>query len=114
MYYANCQQFADEISFLANTAEPPLRWLCIDASAVDDVDYSAAETLRSVYAKLKAKGIRLVVTEIMEDLKTRPRYRFWELFGEDAHYDRLEDVVKHYRQTFNIAPPPTHPDSNLS
>ena len=110
IYYANCRQLADEISFLADTAEPPLRWLCLDASAVDDVDYSGAETIRSVYAKLKAKGIRLVVTEIMDDLNTRSRYRFWELIGKDAHYDRLEDVVKQYRKEFNIAPPPKHSD----
>ncbi|MCX6929198.1 MAG: SulP family inorganic anion transporter, partial [Verrucomicrobia bacterium] len=102
LYYANCQQLADEVSFLANTSEPPLRWLCFDASAVDDVDYSAAETLRSVHAKLKAKGIRLVVAEVMEDVKTRTRYRLRELFGEDAHYDRLEDVLKQYRQQFNL------------
>jgi SulP family sulfate permease len=44
LYYANCQQLSDEISFLADTKEPPVRWLCIDASAIDDVDYSAAET----------------------------------------------------------------------
>ena len=75
LYYANCQQLSDEVSFLANTAEPPLRWLCLDASAVDDVDYSAAETLRSVHARLKARGIRLVVAEVMEDLKTKSRYR---------------------------------------
>jgi len=113
MYYANCQQLADEISFLANTVEPPLRWLCIDASAVDDVDYSAAETLRSVYEKLKARGIRLVVAEIMDDLNTRAHYKMWELIGEDARYDRLEDVVKQYRQKFNIAPPPSHSDPTL-
>ena len=111
MYYANCRQLADEISFLANTVQPPVRWLCIDASAVDDVDYSAAETIRSVYAKLKARGIRLVVAETMDDLNTRARYQMWELIGEDAHYSRLEDVVKQYRQTFNIAPPPEHADS---
>lgn len=93
--------------------EPPLRWLCIDASAVDDVDYSAAETLRSVYAKLKMKGIRLVVTEIMDDLNTRSRYQFWELIGGDAHYDRLEDVVRGYKTTFSIAPPPRHSASTL-
>ena len=76
---------------------PPLRWLCFDAAAVDDVDYSAAETLRSVYARLKAKGIRLVVANEMEDLKTHTRYRLRELFGADAFYDRLKDVVNHYR-----------------
>jgi len=102
LYYANSQQLADEISFLANTTEPPLRWLCLDASAIDDVDYSAAETLRSVQAKLKARGIRLVVAEVMEDVKTHTRYRLNEVFGADAFYDRLEDVMKQYRQQFNL------------
>jgi high affinity sulfate transporter 1 len=105
LYYANCQQFSDEVSHLANTAEPPLRWLCLDASAVGDIDYSAAETLRSVHARLKAKGIRLVVAEVMEDVKANTRYRFRELFGEEAFYDRLEDVLKQYRQQFNLAAP---------
>jgi sulfate permease, SulP family len=97
LYYANCQQFSDEVSLLASTAEPPLRWLCLDGAAVDDVDYSAAETLRSVHAKLKAKGIRLVIANEMEELKTH-KSGLRELFGADAFYDRLKDVVKHYRQ----------------
>jgi SulP family sulfate permease len=110
LYYANCQQLSDEISFLANTAEPPLRWLCLDASAVDDVDYSAAETLRSVHARLKARGIRLVVAEVMEDLKALTRYRFRELFGEQAFYDHLEDVMQQYRQQFNVPVPASRSD----
>jgi len=104
LYYANCQQFSEEISFLANTAQPPLRWLCLDASAVDNVDYSAAETLRSVYANLKARDIRLVVAEVM-DLKTRTAYHLKELFGADVFYDHLEDVVKQYRKQFTLSVP---------
>ena len=49
---------------------------------------------------MKAKGIRLVVAEVMDDVKTRTRYRFRELIGEDAHYERLEDVLNQYRQQF--------------
>lgn len=104
LYYANCQQFSEEISFLANTTQPPLRWLCIDGSAVGNVDYSAAETLRSVHANLKEKGIRLVIAEVM-DLKTRTAYHFKELLGADAFYDHLEDVVRQYRQQFNLPVP---------
>jgi len=102
LYYANCRQFSDEISLLANTAKPPLRWLCIDGSAIDDIDYSAAETFRSVAAKLQAQGIRVVVAEVMEDLKSKARYRLNELLGEEAFYDHLEDVVKEYRRQFNV------------
>ena len=105
LYYANCQQLSNEVSLLADTAEPPLRWLCLEASAIDDVDYSAAETLRSVHTRLKAKGIRLVVAEVMEDLKAASRYRIKEVFGEDAFYDSLDDVMRQYRQQFNIGEP---------
>jgi SulP family sulfate permease len=105
LYYANCQQFADEVLQLANTAEPPLRWLCLDASAVDDIDYSAAETIRTVCATLKEKGIRVVVAEELEDVSANSRYQGRELFGEDAFYDHLEDVVRQYRQQFNLAAP---------
>ena len=61
MYYANAKQLSKQITELANSAEPPLRWLCIDASAVDDVDYSVAETLRSIFGILKEKGVSLVI-----------------------------------------------------
>jgi MFS superfamily sulfate permease-like transporter len=98
MYYANAQQLSEEITGLANQADPPLRWLCIDASAVDDVDYTAADTLRSLFAILKEKGIHLVVAHVMEDVKASSRYRLRELFGEDAVYDKLKQVLQAYRQ----------------
>ena len=98
MYYANAQQLMEEITGLVNTAEPPLRWFCIDASAVDDVDYSAAESLRSIFGILKDKGVRLVVAQVMDDVREDSRYELRELFGEDAFYDTLDDVVQAYRQ----------------
>jgi high affinity sulfate transporter 1 len=104
MYYANSQQLSEEILDLANGAEPPLRWFCIDASAVGDVDYSAAETLRSIYGILKEKGIRLVITQVMDDVKAESRYQLRQLFGEDAFYDTLEDVAKEYRQQTDAKP----------
>jgi MFS superfamily sulfate permease-like transporter len=98
MYYANAELLSKQITELANEADPPLRWLCIDASAVDDVDYSAADTLRSLFGILKEKNIRLVVTQVMDDVREESRYRLRELFGEDAFYDTLDDVMQAYRQ----------------
>jgi SulP family sulfate permease len=97
MYYANIQQLSEQITDLANNAQPPLRWICLDASAVDDVDYSAAETLRSLYAVLKEKGIRLVVAHVLDDVHDKSHYQFRELFGEDAFFDTLEDVEQAYQ-----------------
>jgi SulP family sulfate permease len=98
MYYANAQQLTEEITRLANQAEPPLRWLCIDGSAIDDVDYSAAEALRSIFGILKEKGIRLVVAQVMDDVKAENRYNLDQLFGEDAFFETLGDVMKAYQQ----------------
>ncbi len=98
MYYANSMQLSEEITDLVNCAQPPLRWFCIDASAVDDVDYTAAETLRSIFAILKEKGVRLVVAQVLEDVRERSRYELLRLFGENAFYYTLDQVIKAYQQ----------------
>jgi high affinity sulfate transporter 1 len=98
MYYANAQRLAEEIMILVNTAHPPLRWLCIDASAVDDVDYSAAETIRSLHGMLKDKGMRLVIAHVLEDVAAESSYHMLQLFGDDAFYATVGDVVKDYQR----------------
>jgi len=98
MYYANSEQLSEEISTLVNNAEPPIRWFCLDASAVDDVDYSAAETLRTIFSSMKEKGIRLVVAQVLDDVREESRYNLRQLYGEDAFYDTLDDVIKDYKK----------------
>ena len=66
MYYANSQQLAEEVTRLAREANPPLVWFCIVADAVDDIDYTAAATLRSLYGFLKKQGIRLVFSDFSD------------------------------------------------
>lgn len=98
MYYANTQLLLEEIMDLANNEDPKSDWLCIEASAVDDVDYSAAETLRSLYDTLKAKGIRLVFAGILQDVKAESRYGLLQQFGEESFYDTLEDLLIAYQK----------------
>ena len=78
---------------LVNSANPPLRWFCIDASALDDVDFTAAEALRVIFASLKGKGVRLVVAQVLADVAAESCYQLWQLFGEDAFYATLDDVL---------------------
>ena len=97
MYYANARQLSEEVTALMNTAQPPLRWFCIDASAVPDVDYSAAETLRSLFTALDERGIRLVVADALY-LDPDDHYELRQLLGEDALYGTLDEVVQAYQQ----------------
>ena len=106
MYYANAEQLSEQVQALVKDAQPPVSWFCIDGSAVDDVDFSAAATLRSIYATLKEQGIRLVFTEVMKDVRTESRYQLSKLVGEDAFYTTKDDVVNAYKQQRGSNPEP--------
>ena len=39
-----------------------------------------------------------MVAQVLDDVRKQGRYHLDELFGKDAYYDTLDDVVKAYRQ----------------
>ena len=98
MYYANARQLSEEIMTLMNTAQPPLRWFCIDISAVPYVDYSAAQTVKSLFAALEERGTRLVVAQALEDADPDDRHGLQKLIGEDGFYSTLDEVVEACQQ----------------
>jgi MFS superfamily sulfate permease-like transporter len=102
MYYANARLLEEEVTDLIDNADPPLRWFCIDASAVDDVDYSAAETIRSLDRILTEKGIHLVVAQVLEDVKAASSHHMRQLFGAGALFDTLSEVTKEYQRETGI------------
>jgi sulfate permease, SulP family len=99
MYYANTEQLSREVSLLAEEARPRLSWFCIDANAVDDVDFSAAETLRSIAVFLRKRGIRLVLAGVSDNVRAElDRSRLTQLIGEDSYYVTLTDVLSAYQE----------------
>ena len=104
IYYANSQQLSDEVTMLADTAQPPVQWFCLDASAIDDVDFTAAETLGSIFQELKKRGIRLVVALAMRDVPDKGLYGLRDLLGETAYYDSLGEVLKDYQRETSQKP----------
>ncbi|HJV64893.1 MAG TPA: SulP family inorganic anion transporter [Geomonas sp.] len=100
MYYANTQILTEEVMRLARESQPPLAWFCIDASAVNDVDFTAAEALRRVHAFLAQRGIRLVFCQLVEEVRAEfDRSRLTELIGEDGFFPSIAAVVRGYRQS---------------
>jgi MFS superfamily sulfate permease-like transporter len=97
MYYANCGQLTEEIMSLADHAQPALRWFCIEVSAVDDVDYSASEALRSLCDTLRDRGVRLVVAQVLDDTDETSQSGFRQLVGDAGVYPTLQDVMRAFR-----------------
>ncbi len=97
MYYANAEQLSREVLELAKGAQPSLVWFCIDASAVADVDFTAASTLRNLYDILQKQGIRLVFTDVIDLVKAElDKYELTDLLGKDAFYDSINALVSAY------------------
>jgi SulP family sulfate permease len=106
MYYANAEHFSQEVLELVNSAQPPLSWFCIDATAMDDVDFSAAATLRETYEFLKARNVRLVLSEVEDDVRRElDLSELTDLIGKDAFFETLSDVEMAYRNTILASEP---------
>jgi SulP family sulfate permease len=94
MYYANAEQFSEEVAELVMRTKPPVRWFCIDASAIDSIGFSAGQTLRSVCDFLKKRGIRLVFAMVAPELEAGlDRYGLSEMLGEHAFFASGYDLV---------------------
>jgi high affinity sulfate transporter 1 len=99
MYYANSQVLYKETVELTRSANPPLSWFCIDATAVNDVDFTAAETLRTLHADLAGQGIRLVLCEVVDEVRVEfDRSKLTDLFGGDAFFQTAAAVLIAYGQ----------------
>lgn len=99
MYYANAELLSQELLELLKAGPAPVSWLCIDMVAVDDVDFSAAATLREACNELKSRGVRLIFADVNDDVRTELDLSgITELVGEDSFFPRVEDVLEAYKQ----------------
>lgn len=53
LYYANAHQFSEEVLVLVNGVDSAIDWFCLYAVAIDDVDYTAAATMRNTCGALQ-------------------------------------------------------------
>ena len=107
MYYANAHVFIEEVMTLVRGTSSPLNWFCIDAAAVDDVDFTAAAALRDLHASLADQGIRLVFSQLTDDVRAEfDRSDLTSLVGADAFFPELDAVLSAFeaRPSSGVAP----------
>lgn len=95
MYYANADRLAAEVRQLAGGAEAPLSIFCIDFSCVDDIDFTALETLKQLETDLQANGTRLLFVQVLDDPASHCRRQLRDSFGADAIFGTLEQFHRH-------------------
>ena len=107
LYYANASRLTEEVLQLVGAGAPDVRCLCIDASAISDVDYSSGQTIRDLSGELTERGVRLVFADVGDPVRAQlDRYGITELVGVDAIFDDAHAVGAWFAAS-STTPPPT-------
>ncbi len=94
LYYANSTFFNEEILRLVDDADPPVKWLVIDAAAITDVDFTGAAALKQVRSELDGRGVRLIIAQLSDPVRTDlDRYGVTEAIGANAFFDTAGAAV---------------------
>jgi high affinity sulfate transporter 1 len=105
IYYANTELLLSQVTELVEAASPPLEWFCIDAAAIDDIDFTGAATLRSVHNTLRKAGVKLVFAHVSDEVQaTLKRYEITGLLDTDALFDSPRTVLHAYTRTRGSEP----------
>jgi len=94
LYYANASWFREDVSALTGQADPVF-WLVADGAAIGHVDYTAASVLRQVAERLRHQGTRLVLTNLLPQVRGElGRYGITGVIGPGAYYDTPGQALK--------------------
>jgi hypothetical protein len=62
------RRFADEVRALVESAPTPVRWFIVDAGAITDLDYSAAQSIRDLVDDLARQRVGMVFARVSQYL----------------------------------------------
>jgi SulP family sulfate permease len=93
LYFANKNLFTDEIIALAKNTNS-LKWFCISAENIGDVDFISAEALKNVYTQLKKINITLVLSNVVQPVMNElDRDDITKIIGKDHIFESVQDVI---------------------
>lgn len=94
LFYANDYRFTDEVRTLIEKASHPVHWLIFDASAITDIDYSAARSVLELFAELQQQGVNMLFARITPGLKEdMDRHGITAVIGEQNLYLSMHDAL---------------------
>ncbi|MGN8138901.1 SulP family inorganic anion transporter [Paraburkholderia sp. 22099] len=95
LFYANDHFFVDDTRRLIADAPSPVRWFVIDASAITDVDYSAARSVGELCESLKHGGIGVIFARVNRYLRSdMDRHGITPIVGAGCIFGTLHEALR--------------------
>jgi high affinity sulfate transporter 1 len=106
LFYANANRFVDDIQALMSAAPENVRWLVLDCSAIDDVDYSAGVAMAGlIHSVHENDGVFALADVDPHLMSTLQNYGTMEEFDPAHVYPSVPDAVAAFRASDRSAPP---------
>ena len=110
LFFANAKRFADQVRSLVDCASTPVRWFVVDASAITDIDYSAAQSIRDFIEELKRRDVQIVFARVSPYLRSdMDRHHITDAVSEEWIFTTLHEALAAVRSGRN-----DRADSNAS
>ena len=94
LFYANQNRFTDEVRALVASAPTPVHALVIDASAITDIDCSAAQSLRELIAEMARRNVTMIFGRVTSFLKSDlDRHGITATVGEARIFPTLHEAI---------------------
>ena len=95
LFYANDHLFVDDIRSLIDHAPSNVRWFVVDASAITDVDYSAARSVSELCEALKRRGIEVIFARVNPYLRSdMDRHGITPIVGTSRIFSTLHEALR--------------------
>lgn len=105
LFFANSNDFYSQVMTAADTTG--CRWLILNVEANVEVDSTGLDVLVQIHDDLAARGIRLVLARVKNDLRIRmARYGVVDVIGTANMYPTLPTAVEAYRTWAAAHPAP--------
>jgi sulfate permease, SulP family len=112
IFYANASRFMTEVLKLVTDAQTPVRWVVIDASEINNIDYTAGKTLLQLRDELDRRGVGIASVAVPEGVHDELE-RYHSLGGPSETrkeiFPTVDDAVNALRDAPAPAPKPAAP-----
>jgi sulfate permease, SulP family len=94
LYFANTPKLVDDIMALTSHGGP-VRWLVIDCTAVEDIDYTASVVLARLAEQLQQRHVRLALSTVLGPVRRQiDRYGIGAALGPGCYYGTPTEALE--------------------
>jgi sulfate permease, SulP family len=98
LFYANAHRFVDQVRALVERAPTPVHCFIVDAGAITDIDYSAAQSVRDLLDDLMSQGVCIVFGRVSPYLRSdMDRYQITACIGSARVFTTLHEAIAEAR-----------------